>query len=128
MYKSIKNIENEKIAKKIVDFLKEHECWQDIIIYFNNKAWSTFKNWKKEQGKEVMKEVYEYQDKNPRDFFEYVNSEHRLSMSFEGPFYYIMNGYMGQHSYKIQDEFQNLFDEFGLYCELGDAWNLSLYK
>lgn len=45
-------------------------------------------------------------------------------MSFEGPFYHAMNYDGGA----ILEKFDDLLHEYGLYYELGDAWNLSLYK
>ena len=57
---------------------------------------------------------------DPRDYLQYVREPNILSMSFEGPLYQILN---------CHDMFalQNLFSKYGLYYELGDAWNLSAY-
>lgn len=50
-------------------------------------------------------------------------------MSFEGPLYHMINyGSYEDVSDNFLVEFNDLFDEYGLYYELGDAWNLSAYK
>lgn len=69
--------------------------------------------------------MYEYDDKNPCDYFEYGNPD-TLSMSFEGNLYYVMNGYTS-HSCKLEEKFSKLFEKYGLFYELGHAWNLSAY-
>ena len=48
--------------------------------------------------------------------------ENILSMSFEGPLYYVLNGYEGGH---LAEEFMKIFEKYGLYWELGNAWNLT---
>ena len=43
-------------------------------------------------------------------------------MSFEGPLYEVLNGYGSSH---LEEEFVKIFDKYGLYYELGNAWNLT---
>jgi len=109
----------EELVRRIEAFLEAHELLSDVCIYFNNKrrAWI----WRYMEDKCV---VTEKDNVNPLDYFEYVNTEHILSMSFEGALYNVLNGY---ESVTLIDEFQNIFEEFDLYYELGDAWNLSCY-
>lgn len=57
---------------------------------------------------------------DPRDYFEYVREPNILSMSFEGTLYDILNNH---DMFVLQD----LFSKYGLYYELGNAWNLSAY-
>ena len=74
----------ENLAKEIREFLLEHGLWQDVDIYFNGKKYTSYDP---ENGK------YYYNDREhlievadqPERHFEYVNPEHILSMSFEGP-------------------------------------------
>ena len=120
---------NENIARDILAFLKENGYWFDIIIYFNNKAWSTSKKWKGEYGKiisepisdnfEIIEGVYEYENKNPLNYLEYANCD-TISISFEGPIYKYLN-------YMDSEAFQKVLDKHNAYYELGHAWNLSIY-
>lgn len=74
----------ENLAKEIREFLLEHGLWQDVDIYFNGKRFT--------QHDPVTGKYY-YNDREhlievadqPERHFEYVNPEHILSMSFEGP-------------------------------------------
>ena len=111
----------EALARDIYTLCIEHDCWQDIYIYYNGKRMGT-------SGKDKTgKTVYRYggtpfieDDMNPHDYFEYVREPNILSMSFEGTLYDILNNH---------DVFflQDLFSKYGLYYELGNAWNLSAY-
>lgn len=58
---------------------------------------------------------------HPGDYFEYYNHNHILSMSFEGLLYDLLNEY---GECKALDD---LLKEYGLYYELGNSWNLSVY-
>lgn len=115
----------KELAEEILDFLLEHEMWIDVQIYFNGKCWSSHN---KEKG------TFHYNDKenvvedeaDPRDYFEFVRTPNILSMSFEGPFYKAMNGYLG--SWKIEEEFSKILEKYGLYYELGYAWSLTCYE
>lgn len=108
----------EKLAQDIYNLLLEHGIWQDVCIYYNGKRMST------SDGKEFRYngEPFIEEGLDPRDYFEYVRNPHVLSMSFEGPVYEILNGY---HGASIESEFSKLLERYGLYYELGDAWNLT---
>lgn len=49
-------------------------------------------------------------------------------MSFEGPFYEVLNGYAGDYGWVVEEKFSDLLKKYGVYYELGNAWNLSLYQ
>ena len=57
---------------------------------------------------------------DPKRYFKYVREPNIFSMSFEGRLYEILN-------YEDMFVFENIFKKYGLYYELGDAWNLSAY-
>lgn len=118
----------EELANEILDFLIEHEMWIDTQIYFNGKCWSTHN---KETGKHHYNDkenVYEY-EADPRTYFEYVRNPNILSMSFEGTFYEVMNCYLDlDYCWKLQEQFSKILEKYGLYYELGHAWNLSCYE
>ncbi len=118
----------EKMAIEVRSFLLEHEIWQDVTIYFNGKAFAT------SDGKKFAyndpDNLIVLEGKNPRDYFEYVNPDHILSMSFEGPLYDCLN-MNGEYGYdfesKIEEGLREIFSKYGCYYELGNAWNLSLF-
>ena len=116
----------ELLAKDIYDWCIAKELWGDNIIYFNGKAWSSSSTWSGVKGKMIGEDLYEYEDKNPLDYFEYANPD-TLSMSFEGSLNYVLNGY----SYgwvKLEAEFLKLFEKYGYYYEMGYSWSLSAYE
>lgn len=117
----------EALAKDIYTWCQKKGLWGDNIIYFNGKAWSSSKEWNGVQGKSIGDDLYEYEDKNPRDYFEYVNDPNILSMSFEGPLNHVLNAYV-RGWVNLESEFMKLFEKYGLYYEMGNTWNLSAYE
>jgi hypothetical protein len=116
----------ESLARDIYSWCKEHDLWGDNCIYFDGKAWASWPDWHGVNGKKVDEDLYEYENKNPKDYFEYANPD-TLSMSFEGPLHHVLNAYV--HGWvKLEDEFTKLFNKYGYYYELGHAWNLSAYE
>ena len=116
----------EKLATDIYNFCQKHHLWGDNIIYFDGKAWASFADWHGVKGKYINENLYEYENKNPLDYFEYANPD-TLSMSFEGPLYEVLNAYV-RGWVKLEDQFVRLFEKHGYYYELGHAWNLSTYE
>lgn len=114
------------LAIDIYEWCKKHDLWGDNIIYFDGKAWSNSDMWRGEHGEKIAEDLYEYEDRNPRDYFEYANPK-TLSMSFEGSLNHILNGYTNG-CWKLEEEFNKLFKKYGLYYEFGHSWNLSAYE
>lgn len=114
------------LAMDIYKWCKRHDLWGDNIIYFDGKAWSKGEVWAGERGKKIADDLYEYENKNPCDYFEYGNPD-TLSMSFEGGLNYVLNGYT-KGSARLEEEFSGLFKKYNLYYEYGHAWNLSAYE
>lgn len=110
-----------QLAKEIYDFLLKHEMWMDISIYFNGICWSTSNRGINEFRYNGEPFVF---PANPKDYFDYVGPI--LSMSFEGAFYEVMNGYLGSYGYKFEEEFRAMLSKYGCYYELGNEWNLSV--
>lgn len=71
---------------------------------------------------------YILNDINPQDYFKYNGNY--LSMSFEGPLYHILNytAYRESRMERVNRQLNNYFSHYGLYMELGDAWNASVYE
>lgn len=116
----------EKLAKDIYGFCVKKHLWGDCTIYFNGKAWSSMSSLNGDVGVKIDENLYEYENRNPKDYFEYGNPD-TLSMSFEGPLYEVLNAYMPGWV-KLEDQFSKLFTKYGLYYEMGYAWSLSAYE
>jgi hypothetical protein len=112
----------EEMAMEIIDYLKKNDLDNDVCIYFNNKRIRLGSNWDREKREFISYEKVE-EDISPFDYFEYANHKHILSMSFEGDLYDLLNGF----SYGNADKFLKIFEKYGLYYEMGNAWNLSVY-
>lgn len=113
----------EALAQEIYQWLRDHEMWIDVCIYYDGKRMCT--SGKDEQGKSVFRyngEPFLEENVDPRDYFEYVNNPSVIAMSFEGPLYEVVNGYSNN---KLCDEFYEIFDCHGLTPQQGDSWNLS---
>ena len=114
----------EKLAVEIREFLLEHEMWVDTAIYFNGKRFSTYD---KATGKfhynDRVNLVVE-EDEDPRTYFDYVNPDHILSMSFEGQVCEML--YYGTQP-RLKKEFDKIFDKYGVYYEFGNHWNMTCY-
>ncbi len=111
----------EELADRIYQLLKKNDLWADTFIYFNGKR----------LGNKSPDGHYHYdgsafleENMNPRDYFEYVNSDHILSMSFEGPVYHMFN--YGEYK-TVDKKFNALLERYGLYYEIGNTWNLTCY-
>lgn len=118
--------QKEQLATEIFEWLVKHEMWVDVAIYFNGKRWSTSNH------KDCMDFCYNehkyFEDEaDPRDYFEYVNEPNILFMSFEGPLYHVLNAYVPGWV-KLEDEFRKIFEKYGVYYEMGHAWNLTCYE
>jgi len=115
----------EQLAKEIYDFCVKNELWDDNCIYFNGKAWSSCSKWNGEEGKKIGERLYEYENKDPKTYFQWVAEPNILSMSFEGGLNYLLNEYL-MCGRKLLKEFTNIFNKYGLYYELGDSWNFTV--
>ena len=116
----------EMLARDIYDWCVKNDLWGDCCIYFNGKAWASWDNWHDEDGEKIGDRLYEFQDRNPKEYFEYANPD-TLSMSFEGPLNHVLNAYVPGWI-KLEKEFFELFQRHGVYYEMGHAWNLSVYE
>lgn len=116
----------ESMAIDIYNWCKDNWLWHDTAIYFDGKAWATWPEWEGIKGKKIDDELYEYENKNPLDYFEYANPD-TLSMSFEGSLYHVLNAYVDGWV-SLSEQFYSIFKRHGYYYELGHSWNLSAYE
>ena len=66
------------------------------------------------------------EDEDPHTYTEYAGDI--LTMTFEGPLYEALNyGDYGGYQWKTEEELTAIFRKYGLYYELGNAWNLTAY-
>lgn len=116
--------QTEALATEIFNWLVDHNMWVDVAIYFNGKRWYTSN---KDHTEFCYNERRYFEDEaEPKDYFEYVREPNILSMSFEGSLYDVLNGYTVGWV-KLEEEFRKIFEKYGLYYELGNAWNLSCF-
>ena len=113
------------MAKEVRHFLLDNEIWIDVAIYFNGKCYTT--------GQDG---VYAYNDpnnlivlenQNPKQISDYAGDI--MTIIFEGPLYDCINGtgeYSCDFENKIVSGLCNIFEKYGCYYELGEAWSLSL--
>ena len=120
------NNKMEMLAKDIYKWCMKKHLWGDNCIYFNGKAWASWDTWHEENGKQIGDRLYEYDNRNPKDYFEYANQD-TLSMSFEGPLYMVLNANVSGWV-KLEHEFSEIFKMHGVYYELGHSWNLSVFE
>ncbi len=106
-----------EIATKIESWLKKNKLTGMVRIYFNNKCWCWYDGRKK-----VIEDI------KATEYFEYGNDD-TISMSFEGELYEVLNYHCDDKRWeRLEDEFTTLLNSYGYYFELGNAWNLSVYK
>ena len=125
-------IDTYKLAMELVRWCKKNKCWDGVVIYFNGKAWSSQSSWPsiyepEVEGKKIGYDLYEYADRNPKDYFSSAKEPNILSMSFEGELYRIINGYRSG-STALRRQLGEIFHDYGLYHHYGDAWNLTAYE
>jgi len=125
----------KELAYRLYAYLVDHQLAGDTRIYFgfsktkNGYALQSYKpnnvTYTYTKIKVGTKEypVYLISDINPNDYFDYNGNY--ISVSTEGPLYDVLNyGY----DKKTETDLRNMFEEYGLYYELGNAWNFSLYE
>ena len=119
--KKITKIDIENLAGEIVAFLKAYDIADGVSIYYNGdviRSKTEYKN-----NGEYSYTWVKTESVDPHKYFEYAAYDHRLSMSFEGGLYDVLN-YSGGSK---MDKFMKIFERYGLYYELGNAWNLTCF-
>lgn len=112
----------EQLAKEIMTFLESYYIASSVNIYYNNKVVRSNTNYDVKTDKFSCSWITE-ENVDPHNYLEYAAYEHILSMSFEGGLYDVLNYTFGS----IEEKFNAIFDKYGLYFELGNSWNLSVY-
>lgn len=115
----------ESLAQEIYQWCVRKDLWGDNCLYFDGKAWASWSTWSGVKGKKIETDLYEYENKDPRDYF--GGGKSVLSCSFEGSLNYVLNGYVPGWS-KLEAEFYKLFNKYGLFFEMYDSWNGNAYE
>jgi len=105
-----------KCATEVAKWLAKNEAHGDVSIYVDHKRYSI-----NDDG--TLK--YDI-DAEPTKYFEYAGDF--MSMSFEGLLYELINYGWEFGESKIVSGLEKIFNKYGKYSELGNAWNLSLYN
>jgi hypothetical protein len=116
----------ERCAFEIINFLIRHHLWQDTSVYVNGKRYGCY------DGEHYRYDntwdcVFREDNMNPKDYVEYTSDF--LTMTFEGPFYDIVNyNYSVKYCDRLLGEFNDILKKYNKYYELGYAWSLSLHN
>lgn len=126
MYKKKRLTEHEieNLAVEIREFLLKHEMWIDVSIYFNGKCFTTYDKAAEKCYYNDRENLIVRENEDPGTYFECVNPDHILSMSFEGAVCEML--YYGLFQ-EIKNKFNAIFRKYGLRYEFGDHWNFSCY-
>ena len=127
MAKKLSKEDIERMAHEVRLFLVKMHCWIDVTIYFNGKSVSTYGGFGRYAYNDPEKYFTE-ENVDPRDYFKYVGDI--LSMSFEGDLCHCLNDYRvhgREYDEMVQNGLWDIFKKYGVYYELGDHWNLSVF-
>lgn len=132
----------DSMVREIREYLIDESLWLDVTIYANGKAYTSalvpdhtengmdVRDNSQKQTTLVRNDYAVLDNVNPADYFEYVNPDHILSMSFEGSLYSCLNLY-GEHTYQYEigvcQKLEEIFKKYGCYSTLGNCWNLTLF-
>ena len=121
----------KSMAHELIRHIISLDLFHDTVIYYrsdgrwiscsSNRDSNRYTVEHKFQGKTYT--WYERKDDDPNDYFEY--NGHILSASFEGPLCHSINSEIDSN---MRTQLNNFFSHYGLYYELGNQWNLSLYE
>lgn len=109
------------IANIVLEFkslLEEHECLDDICIYYNNRRTRYIRNlWDKDEKKYVPLNTWidEGEGFHPTEYCEYAPSTNIISFSSEGT----LSGYMYSGAPEWLDKFAL---KYGMYIECTTSW------
>mgnify|MGYP003295347944 CR=1 FL=1 len=121
--KEVKKITKEdikKLARQIIETLKENYLADALSVYFNNSV-IRVKAVYKDDSITWMETTEDGVD--PHDYFEYAAYEHILSISTEGGLYDRLNYGCGEFPKNLE----TMFKEMGIYYERENARNLSFF-
>lgn len=114
----------EELAVEVREFLLRCGMWHDVDIYFNDKRFSQTDPIDGKTYPNDREHLFVENGISPYEFIGSANSEHILSMAYDGSAYdMICRGSCPE----IKREFDAIFEKYGLYYEFGDSCNFSCY-
>lgn len=108
-----------ELGNKVVKLCRKND-YIDTSVYYDGKRYRIERVYDEANDKPITTVIVD-DDCHPGKYFEYYNNNHILSMAFEGELYSLMNYGNGC------EELEKLFAKYGVYYELGNSWNLSVY-
>lgn len=106
------NQKMDKLRLEIIELFKSYDLYLNCTIFCNGKRYN------------YNNDTETVDDSDVADYLEYYNSE-TISMSFDGDIYDVFNYDLFP---SLLEKFNKLLESYGLYYELGNAWNLALYE
>lgn len=112
-----KEMQLEQLFQDLKKFVEKYE-FEDVYIYYKGNRYNL----------DEQKGILRWQENTAvaTDYMIYGNND-TISVSFEGELYSIMNYPDSEMAVRIKKEFNELTLGTNLYCEYGEAWNLSYY-
>jgi hypothetical protein len=109
-----------KINKRVLRAL-----FKDITAWFKEKDWDllSIDTYIFFDGKQYTAKGEYVKDRKASDVTEYADDK-GLTMTFEGVMYEVINGEFP----KLLESFDALFEKHGVYYQLGNSWNLTVFK
>lgn len=107
--------EKEILTERICNYLIENKLQDSTSIYYNGVVLK----WNYDLNKYIVTE-----NVKATDYFEYAVNEH-ICMTFEGGLYHLIN--FCEDTEEL-DRFDMFIESLGLGYELGNSWNMVLYK
>ncbi len=101
----------EKLVSEIINFLSNNRI-TEVSIFYNGLRIDV-----------GVPETALSVEACPLCYFEYVNRHHILSMRFDGS---CLCSALNDDT-SLNEKFTTLLEKYGLYYELGNVWNLSVY-
>lgn len=118
----------QKMAVRLIKLIDSLGMFHMINIYAGGKHYTSDYNNKNPDMQEVKVEsdtIYYVQDTNMDKIPVEYNNPKTLTMTFEGPLYDALNY---DSTDKTMEKINKIFDEYGLYAEMGYAWSLAAYE
>ena len=115
--------EKQMLLEEVIDYLSEHELFEDVTIYTNGRKYSD--SGKKGEIKKTAKgfTYYDHGEWDVRTTVEYSNPD-TLTMVSESILYDLLNY---DEEGTTEENLNEIFGKYGLYLEQGYPWSLSTY-
>lgn len=117
------------IAENIISFMLKKGLFQEMAVYVCGYCYTSYPraDYLKVRTPDGVYYRSHHNDVDVAQITSYCNPD-LITITFEGTFYNIVNADgTSKESMRLEQEFSDLLEKYGLYYELGHAWNLSVY-